>query len=91
MVENKNKIPTFWVENKNVSQNFVIALKNFFLPGSIWEKNSRIRIRKKRIRIRNTEFTLRIRRTVKKYVCELVELVTVGTVFVREKNVDFDT
>jgi len=55
--ENKNKIGTvltLWVENKNFSQNFVFAFEKMcFLPGSGLQKKSRIRIRKKRIRIRN--------------------------------------
>ena len=53
----KNKIPTFWVENKNFSQNFVFALKKlvFCILDPDWKK-SRIRIRKKRIRIRSTAF-----------------------------------
>jgi len=61
LVENKNKIPTFWVENKNFSQNVVFALEKLDFgcldpdPGSGLGKKSRIRIRKKLIRIRLRE------------------------------------
>ena len=56
MVEDKNKIPTgtFLIGKKYFSQNFVIAFEIYFWPGSGLQNNSRIRIRKKRIRIRNT-------------------------------------
>jgi len=49
LVENKNKTPTFWVEIKNFSQNFVFALKKIVawiririgkkIPGSCFVKN----------------------------------------------------
>jgi hypothetical protein len=65
LVENKNKIPTFWVESKIFYQNFVFALENWFFvawiqiwdpdPGSGLWKKPWIRIRKKLIRIRNTD------------------------------------
>jgi hypothetical protein len=42
LVENKNKIPTFWVENENISQNFVIAFEKMFFFAWIrdpdWKK-----------------------------------------------------
>ena len=39
MVENKNKIPTFLVEIKNFSQNFVIAIgKMCFCLDPDWKK-----------------------------------------------------
>jgi len=53
LVENKNKLPTFWVENKNFSQNFVFALEKLVFccldpdPESGLGKKSWIRIRKK--------------------------------------------
>ena len=67
LVEDTNKIPTFWVNNKNFSKNLVFALKKFVFccpdPGSgiqirnpdpDWEKKPRIRICKKQNQIRNT-------------------------------------
>ena len=43
MVENKNKIHTFWVENKNFSPNFVFAFEKFVFccldPDPDWEEN----------------------------------------------------
>jgi len=68
LVVNKNKIPTFSVENKYFSQNLVFALEKLFFvawirirdpdPESGLGKKSWIRIRKKRIRIRNTGLIL---------------------------------
>ena len=42
MVENKNKIPTFWVENQNFSQNFVFAFEKLIFVAFLdpdWGKN----------------------------------------------------
>ena len=63
-MENKNKLPTFWVGNKNFSQNLVFALEKLVLccpdpgSGSGLGKKSWIRIRKKLIRIRNTDWII---------------------------------
>jgi len=62
-------LPTFWVENKNFSQNFVFAFDKFVFcyldpdPGSGCGKISRIRIRKKQIWM-YSKTHLRIRETL---------------------------
>ena len=39
LVENQNKIPTFLVENKKFSQNFVIAFEKIIFFAWIWIRN----------------------------------------------------